>query len=184
MSRRRRHFVKRAVDAITNFEFVFERLEMNVARPVLDRLIQNQIDEANDRRGVCFGFDSARAIAFAQLHQLADFAELLEDLLHAGGVAAVEDPDAVFDLFDRRDHDLDVASQREAQIFRGAQFQRIDQRHPQSVIDKIDRQRAMQTGQAGRNELHHLRDEFRRSFKSMNSARCLQRWCDKIRIHR
>ena len=49
MARRRRHFVKRAVDAITNFEFVFERLEMNVARAVLDRLVQDQIDKANDR---------------------------------------------------------------------------------------------------------------------------------------
>ena len=40
MARRRRHFVERAIDAITNFEFVFERLEMNVARAVLDRLVQ------------------------------------------------------------------------------------------------------------------------------------------------
>ena len=57
MARRRRHFVKRAVDAITNFEFVFERLEMDVARAVLDRLEQDQIDEANDRRGVRFRLD-------------------------------------------------------------------------------------------------------------------------------
>ena len=41
MTRRRRHFVKRAVHAVTNFEFVFERLEVNVARAVLDRLKQN-----------------------------------------------------------------------------------------------------------------------------------------------
>ena len=39
MPRRRRHFVKRAIHAITNFEFVFEWFEMNVAGPVLDRLI-------------------------------------------------------------------------------------------------------------------------------------------------
>ena len=71
MTRRRRHFVKRAIDAITDFEFVFERLEMNVAGPVLDRLIQNQIDEANDRGCAGFGFSSDRAIAFPQLHELA-----------------------------------------------------------------------------------------------------------------
>ena len=62
MSRRRGHFVKRAVDAITNFEFVFERLEVNVTGPVLDRLVQNQIDETNDRGGICFGFRSARML--------------------------------------------------------------------------------------------------------------------------
>ena len=57
MARRRRHFVKRAVDPVADLEFVLEGLEMDVARPVLDRLIQNQIDEADDRRGVGFGFD-------------------------------------------------------------------------------------------------------------------------------
>ena len=60
MARRRRHFVKRAIDAVTNLEFVFERLEMDVARAILDRLVQDQIDEANDRRGVRFGFDIGR----------------------------------------------------------------------------------------------------------------------------
>ena len=56
MSRRRRHFVECPVDTIADFEFVFERLEMNVAGPVLDRLVENQIDETDDRGGVCFGF--------------------------------------------------------------------------------------------------------------------------------
>src|SRR6266480_241523 len=143
MARGRGHFVKRAIDAITYFEFVFERLEMNVAGPVLNRLIQNQIDEANDRGGIGFCFRSGRAIAFAQLHQLADFAELLEHFLHAGGVASVENPDPVLDLFDRRDHDLDVASQRKTQIFRGAWFQRIGQSNSQGTVDKFDWQCAM-----------------------------------------
>ena len=143
MTRRRSHFVKRAIDAITDFEFVFEWFEMNVAGPVLDRLIQNQIDKANDRGSAGFCFCSSRTIAFPQLHQLAHFAQLLQHLLHAGGVAAVENLDSVFDLFDWRDHDFDVASQSEAQIFRGARFQRIGQSDPQSAIDKFDRQRAM-----------------------------------------
>ena len=57
MAGRRRHFVERAVDPITDFEFVFERFEMNVAGAILDRLEQDQIDEANDRRRVRFRFD-------------------------------------------------------------------------------------------------------------------------------
>ena len=67
MARRRRHFVERAVDAITNLEFVLERLEMDVARPVLDRLIQDQIDETNDRSRVGFRFDVRRAFVTARL---------------------------------------------------------------------------------------------------------------------
>ena len=38
-------------------------------------------------RGVRFGFDVGGAVLVAaQRHQLARFAELLEDILHAGGV--------------------------------------------------------------------------------------------------
>ena len=59
MPRRRRHFVERAVDAVADLELVLERLEVDVARAVLNRLEQDQIDEANDRRGVRFGFDIA-----------------------------------------------------------------------------------------------------------------------------
>ena len=99
MARRRRHFVERAVDAVTDFELSLERLEMNVARPVLDRLIQDQIDEANDRGGVRFGFDIRdRRFVAVECHQLAGFAELLEDLLHAGGVVAVMLFQAFLDL--------------------------------------------------------------------------------------
>jgi hypothetical protein len=116
---------------------------MNVAGPVLNCLIQNQIDKANDRGGIGFCFRSGRTIAFPQLHQLADFAELLEHFLHAGGVAAVENLDPLLDLFDRRDHDLDVATQRKTQIFRGARFQRIGQSNSQGPVDKFDWQCAM-----------------------------------------
>ena len=127
---------------------------------MLNRLVQNQIDETNDRGGTCLGFRSARAVAFAQLHKLAHFPELFQHLIHARGVAAVEDPDAVFDLFDRRDHDLDIATQRKTKIFLGPRFQRIRQRHPQGIIDKIDRQCAMQTSETSGNELHHCGRDF------------------------
>ncbi len=50
--RRRGHLVERAVHAVADFELVLERLEMDVARPVLDRLIEDQVDETDDRRGV------------------------------------------------------------------------------------------------------------------------------------
>ena len=48
----RRHFVKRAIDAITNFEFVLEGLEMDIARPILNRLKEDEVHETDDRRGV------------------------------------------------------------------------------------------------------------------------------------
>jgi len=55
MARRRRHFVKRAIYPIPNFEFILEWLEVNVARPIEDRLVKDQIDKANNGRCICFG---------------------------------------------------------------------------------------------------------------------------------
>ena len=49
---RRRHFVERAVHAVADLEFVFERFEMNVARAVLHRLEEDQVHEADDGRFV------------------------------------------------------------------------------------------------------------------------------------
>ena len=60
-----RHFVKRTINAISNFEFVFEWLEVNVARAILNSLVQNQIDKPNDRCGVCLRFYLGRGPIFA-----------------------------------------------------------------------------------------------------------------------
>src|SRR5207248_10969448 len=65
MTWRWRHFVERAIDAIADLELIFEWLEMNVARAVLDRLVKNEIDKANDRSCVCFGFNCRFAVSLA-----------------------------------------------------------------------------------------------------------------------
>ena len=144
MARRRRHFIKRAIDAITDFELVLERLEVDVARPVLDRLIENQIDEANDRRGVGFHLGVAAGCLLAcERHQLAGFAELLEDVLHAGGVLAVMFVQAVFDLQAGREHDFYVTAKGEAQIFDRLGIQRINERDANDRARLTDRQGAV-----------------------------------------
>ena len=65
MSRRWRHFVKRAIDSVADFEFIFERLEVNVARAVLDRLIKNEIDKTDDRRCIRLRFNRSFAVGLA-----------------------------------------------------------------------------------------------------------------------
>src|SRR5438445_12829267 len=89
MTWRRRHFVKGAVHAITDFEFVFEGLEVNVARAILDRLIENKIDKPNDRGCVRLRFNRSLAVAFAQLQELASFTELFENFLHTRRIGPV-----------------------------------------------------------------------------------------------
>ena len=111
VARRRRHFVERAVHPVADFELVLERLEVDVARAVLDRLIQDQVDEADDRGGVRLGFDICdRRFVAVECHQLANFAELLEDLLHAGGIVAIMLFQAFPDLLVGGKHHLDVAA--------------------------------------------------------------------------
>src|SRR5207249_1314101 len=128
MARRRRDFVKCAIDAIPDFEFVFERLEVNVARAILDRLVKDEIDKANDRRCIRLRFDCGLAVSLAQLQKLASFAELLENVPHAGGIAAVMLLDQFFDLFGRRNYDLKVFTQRKTEVFCSVKIKRIDQR--------------------------------------------------------
>ena len=153
MARRRRHFVKRAIHAITNFEFALEWLEMNVARAILDRLEHDQIDEPNDRRGVRLGFDVGRAfVVAAQRHQLARVAELFQDILHTGGFGPVIAFDPVLDLLRRRNNDVDVFAERKAQIFRDAEVEWIDERDCESVVGKTYGQSTMQPSESARNQ--------------------------------
>ena len=169
MARRRRHFIKRAIDAVADFEFVFERLEMNVACVVLDRLIQNEIDKSDDRRCVRLCFNRSLAVSLAQLQRFAGFAELLEHFLHARRVGAVILFNQFFDLLWRRDHYLYLFAKCETQVFGNLHIKRIDQRHAQRGFAHVNRQRAVQPRQSARNETQNLRrdlafaqiDEFR-----------------------
>ena len=101
MPRRRRHFVKCAIDAVADFEFVFERLEVNVARAVLDRLVKDEIDETDYRRRVRLRFNCSLAVSLAQLQRFTGFSELLEHFLHARRVGAVILLDQLLDLVGR-----------------------------------------------------------------------------------
>src|SRR5438445_13629217 len=116
MTWRRRHFVKGAVHAITDFEFVFEGLEVNVARAILDRLIENKIDKPNDRGCVRLRFNRSLAVAFAELQELASFAELFENFLRTRRIGSVVLLDQILDLTGRRDDYMDVCVEREAEI--------------------------------------------------------------------
>ena len=151
MTRRRRHLIKGAVDAITDFEFVLKRLEMDVARTVLDRLIKDKIDKANDRGRVCLCFHRS-AIVFAQLQKFASLTELLEDVLHARRLGAVMLFDAFLDLLGWRDDDINVLAKSETKIFARAQIERINQSDANGIADQSNRQRAMQPRQAARDE--------------------------------
>src|SRR4029453_1632065 len=110
---------------IADFEFVFEGLEVNIARPVLDRLVEDQIDKPNDRGCICLGFNRGLAISLSQLEKLPNFAELLENFLHARRVGAIMLLDQIFDLIWRRNDHVNVFAKRKAEILWRAMIERI-----------------------------------------------------------
>src|SRR3712207_7324846 len=69
-----------------------------------------------------------RSTLFPYTTLFRSFAELLEDVLHAGGLASVVAPDPLLHLVGRRDDHVDVFANGEAEIFGGAQIKWIDQR--------------------------------------------------------
>src|SRR6266704_1734982 len=128
MTGRGRHFIKRPIDAVADFEFVFEWFEVNVTRAVLDRLIKNQIDKANYGCRVRLRFNCSFAVCLAQLEKLASFAKLFEDFLHVRRVGSVILLDQLLDLLGRRNHDLNVFAERETKVFRGMKIKWISKR--------------------------------------------------------
>src|SRR5262249_5750235 len=144
--------VKRAIDAIADFKLIFERLEMNVARAVLDGLIKDEIHKTDDRRRVRLRFNRSFAVSLAQLQRFTGFTELLEHFLHARRIGPVILLDQLLDLLGRRNDYLNVFAKCEAQVLSDMQIKWIDQRHPQRSFAHLYRQRAVQPRQTARNE--------------------------------
>ncbi len=136
--RRRRHFVKRAVHAVTDAKFVFKRFEMNVARAVLDGLKQDQVHELHDGRLVgqtfgLFGVIQRARLDDGALHFLVG-TEFLEDLRNIPGfLLAVATVKRLFN-FGGIGHDyLHVAFAGKTDFIRVRRIERIGQRdlqHP------------------------------------------------------
>ena len=90
---RRRHFIQRAVHAVTNLEFVLERLEVDVAGAVLHCLIKDQIYKLDDGRCVGKVLQVRHPVARSRLrHFPGDFGvgpQFLEDVADAFTFLAV-----------------------------------------------------------------------------------------------
>ncbi len=107
---RRGHFVKGAVHAVADFEFVLERLEMDVAGAVLDGLKENEVDETDDGGLVGEVFQVGGGAGGGGFGGFAgDFvvlAQFLEDVGDVGLGVAIVTADGPFD-FGGIGHDRD-----------------------------------------------------------------------------
>ncbi len=76
--------MKHAIDAVTDLELTFERFDMNVRRTLLDSALQNQVDQANDRR---FGRQVLEVLDVLQ--RAAFVVEVLDQRAHRRAALAV-----------------------------------------------------------------------------------------------
>ena len=119
---------------------------MNVGGFLLDRLVENEVDVADDGRGVRLGFQIRGAEACG------GGVELAEDIFHRLAFAAVALVDLGFYQIVRGDDDGDFTTEGEAQVFGSLRVERIHQRHIEAGFIETDGQRAVETGGACGNE--------------------------------
>src|SRR5690625_212587 len=94
---RRRGFdlLQNAVDAVAHLEAVFERFDMNVGGARFDRALQNEVDDADDRR---FGGQVAQMLDILDIAALAFAAQVFGNLPHGRFATAKVAFDGVVDF--------------------------------------------------------------------------------------
>ena len=125
----RRHFVQRAVHAVTDFELILERLEMNVAGAVLHRLVKDEVDELDDRRFIGQVLQIGHPVA-RRRHFPGDIrvgAKFLEDVADAFAFFPVKLVDGLFDLRRVGDHHLDLLAGQIIQLIDDRRVERVGQ---------------------------------------------------------
>src|ERR1051326_82881 len=162
---RRRHFIKRAIHAITNSKFSFERLEMNIARAALHSLHQDEINKPNDRSFVREADHHVCVLARGDLiHFAGDFLvrpEFAKDVRNALAFLRVVFFDQLLDLC-RISHDkLKALLHDEAKLIELSGIERIHKRDLQRSVIEENRQALIHTRRIGGDRLDDLRRYLR-----------------------
>ena len=161
---RRRHFVERAVHAVADAEFRFKRLEMDVARAVLNGLLQDEVDELHDGRLVGQVFQPLDVLG-GFVHFARDVrvrAQFLENFgkIAAGFALAVKPVNRLPDFGGVGHDDLHVAFDGEMDFVRVLRIERVGQRHLHGAVVQRDGQALIHLRHLGRDGLQQFRREF------------------------
>ena len=159
---RRLHLIEGSVNTVADLELFLERLEMNVTCLGLNGAIKDQIDIANDRRGIGFGCCRCGIELLFFIFNLRDFrgGKLLENILHGGLLGAVMRDDEVLDLMTRGDHLDDIPVESEAEIFQGLGIERIPKRDGQHIPGGRHGNHLVKPGHACGNEMEESWEWF------------------------
>ncbi len=145
--RRRFDFVQHAVDAVAHLQAILERLDVDIRRALLDRALDDEIDEADDRR---FGGEIAQMldVVFAAVVVVG---QVLDDRAHRRSARAVVALDQIVDLAAHADVELDRAPGRE-----------LERLHRKAVRRIGDEQRDVAVALADRTDVVVLQEAHRR----------------------
>ncbi len=146
MDRRWRHFVEGSIHAIADFEILFERLEVDVRSLFLDRLIENEVDVADDGGGVCLGF------GVGGVEILGGSVKLAEDVIHRASFTSVALVDLGFHEIVGSDDDDDFAAEGEPEVLDGLRVQGIYEGQVKALAVEVDGKGTVEAGSSRRNE--------------------------------
>ena len=136
--RRRLLIVQHAIDAVPDAQRVLERLEVNVRRLGAKRVLDDEVDEADDRG--LKGHVAQVADVLVSLARRAGILHALHDPLQGRGRPRVRPFDRLEDPFRGGDGDLDLHGEAQSQVVEEQQIRRIRGRDRERVA--LDRDRA------------------------------------------
>ena len=115
MFRRRRNFDQSTVQTVADTEFVGERFEVNIGRFVSDGLLEDQIDESDDRRVVGGFFEGVR-IAEIDALRIMDLLQFIQNAFDGVVGLRIVDIEIFIDFGGYTDIDAAFTIQREGQF--------------------------------------------------------------------
>ena len=171
LERRRHHLVEHAVDAVAHAELLLERLDVDIARPLVHRVRDERVDELDDRRVLAHAPRRARIV----VHLLDDL-EVLLHVLHDFGERVGGFVEAVDGALDRRlgrDDGTHLEPRDELDVVDREDVVGIRHRHGEDAPLALDGHDLELRGDLGRNELDRM---LVRSSSSRSTAGTLYVW--------
>jgi hypothetical protein len=157
-SRDLHHLAKDAVDPVADDDASLRRLDVNVARPAVDAVGQEGIDQFDDRTGRrLFGAD--REIVDRFLADLGDFRlvrDAAEELLDQI-ILVVQFVELLADPARRAEQEPNLATRRERQHFLRVHVERVRRRHFEVRVGDFQRDHVEPAGQLLRDFFDHAR---------------------------
>ena len=149
--RRHRRLVQDAVHAVTDAELILGRLEVNIGRPILERLPDDLVDEL-DHAGVLVALGDFLVLVEENLKRLVVVLEFLKRL----GADAVKFLERLFDFAARRQRQLDGAAGVELHGIDHCRVERVADGHLERAVLGVDRQDEMLESHLGGHPLARL----------------------------